>query len=1271
MAFAVGARAQTIGSSSNGLVAAFGFDESSGTVANDASGSNNNGQLFGATRISSGKYGGALVFDGASATVLVPDAPSLDLTTAMTLEAWVYPTQTPVGFRDIVYKATNLYYLEGSSPQNGGVPAVGGTFATPQLFGTAPLPQSTWSHLAATYDGSTLRLYVNGTQVASRAQSAPISTSNSALTIGGDAVNGQYWAGYIDEVRVYNRALSPGEIATDRDTPVNQPFASQPPLIALSAPLPGGGAVGGVITTAATLSSPAGVQSVEFFADGVSFALDPTPPYLVGWNSTNASNSTHTLTAVAHDYAGGSVTSAPVAVNTVNPAFTNEIVVPGITSADSIVFTPDGRMLVGDLTEKIWVVLPGANAPLATPMLSLDNSTLGNEQGLMDLALDPSFGTNGFIYVFYTNSAAGNLDRVSRFTASGNTINTSTERVLWQDDHTTAEHHGGTVAFGPDGKLYITTGDHFDATSAQDLTSYQGKVLRINADGTIPTDNPFYDGSGPNKDEIYALGLRNPYRAAFDPVTGNFYIGDVGGNDINASIEEVDVLSKGANFGWATCEGPCANAGMTNPLWWYTHAGHDACVTGGFVYRGTSYPAEYYGNYFVADYTQNVIRRLVLDANGNLQGVLNFIPPDGTYDTDIGDPVKVIQGPDGALYYVDIGFNNEHTPNAASIRRIRYTINNQPPVVQVSATPTAGLPPLTVNFSSAGTHDPEGQTVTYSWNFGDGTTSTAANPTHTYATAGPYIARLTASDGVSNTLSSDLDITVGNPPVPTLLTPANGLVFKAGDVISYSGSGTDIEDGNLPASAFSWTIIFHHETHVHPGQGPIVGSKTGTFTVPTTGHDFSGNTSYEIILTVTDSNGLQGSTSTFIYPNKVNLNFDANPSSLYLDIDGVQHNTPFVHDTVPNFQHTISAPDQPLGGTTYNFSTWSDGGASTHTIVVPPGGESLLASFAPAGAQGLVAAYGFEETSGTNVNDASSFANNGAMNAGVTRTASGKFGQALSFDGTSGVVNIPDSASLDLTAGMTLEAWVYPTAGGAIWRDVIYKSTDIYFLNSSSDQPSGAPAGGGTFSNVNAITYGLSALPLNTWSHLATTYDGVNITLFLNGAQVAQRTQTGTINTSSAVLSFGADAVYGQFFAGRLDEVRVYNRPLAQSEIQHDMNTSVDPRFNDTDGDGVLDGVDNCPFIPNASQANSDAFPAGDACQCGDVDVNGAANAADVTLLRSSLTNSAVLSAAGLARCGVTPPGGICNVLDVSVLRRALAALPPGLAQVCPAQFSQ
>jgi Protein of unknown function (DUF4038)/Concanavalin A-like lectin/glucanases superfamily/Putative collagen-binding domain of a collagenase len=209
-----------------GLVAAYGFDEGSGTVVSDVSGNGNNGTISGATWTRRSKYGRALRFNGTSALVTVPNSASLRLTGGMTLEAWVYPRSVSSARRDVIYKGNDNYYLKGTS-QNLSRPAMGGSFAGSPLYGTGALTVNTWAYLAATYDGATMRFYVNGVQVASRAQTGAIATSTNPLQIGGDNIYGQYFEGRIDEVRIYNRALSVAEVLVDMNTPVGGSLSPQ------------------------------------------------------------------------------------------------------------------------------------------------------------------------------------------------------------------------------------------------------------------------------------------------------------------------------------------------------------------------------------------------------------------------------------------------------------------------------------------------------------------------------------------------------------------------------------------------------------------------------------------------------------------------------------------------------------------------------------------------------------------------------------------------------------------------------------------------------------------------------------------------------------------------------------------------------------------------------------------------------------------------------------------------------------------------------------
>jgi len=205
--------------SAGGLVASYGLNEGTGTTVKDASANGNNGSITGATWITTGRYGAALSFSGTGAFVSIPNSQSLNMTNAITVEAWVYPTALG-GWKPLVYKETGFAYVLMGSSGSSSTPSFGGSFSSANAMGTTALPLNTWSHIAGTYDGTTLRVYVNGVLATSQAQTGTISASTGPLMIGGNN-EGEYWAGRIDEVRIYNRALSQSEIQSDLSTPVS------------------------------------------------------------------------------------------------------------------------------------------------------------------------------------------------------------------------------------------------------------------------------------------------------------------------------------------------------------------------------------------------------------------------------------------------------------------------------------------------------------------------------------------------------------------------------------------------------------------------------------------------------------------------------------------------------------------------------------------------------------------------------------------------------------------------------------------------------------------------------------------------------------------------------------------------------------------------------------------------------------------------------------------------------------------------------------------
>ncbi|TMA71699.1 MAG: PKD domain-containing protein, partial [Deltaproteobacteria bacterium] len=651
------------------------------------------------------------------------------------------------------------------------------------------------------------------------------------------------------------------------------------------------------------------------------------------------------------------------------PGFQRSTVVSGLSEPTVLEFAPDGRLFVGERGGRILTVENGSLLPL--PLVQLAADTLNGERGLVGLALDPNFATNGYLYAYYTTNEPRN--RVGRLTVVGNTADPSSEVVIWQNPDLAADfHHGGTIHFGPDGALYIATGDQMVSANAQDLSNQHGKILRVARDGTIPPDNPFVRVPGAQA-PIWAYGLRNPFRFVFDPATGALWIGDVGGN-VAESWEEVNRGVPGANYGWPNQEGRVCYvsdcSAYTFPVYAYQHNNPaystdqvQASITLGPVYRASAFPAAYQGALFFGDYANRWIRSLVFDAGG-------VVSADPLFDSppDAGTIVDLRVGPDGALYTVTIGVAFSGEADVGAVHRLAFPGGggNQPPVAVESADPRQGPAPLTVPFTSAGSTDPDSGpgALTFSWTFGDGGTSTEPNPVHTYAARGLYLARLTVSDGAAATTTDAIPITVGSPPVAIITQPPPGTLYRAGDVIPFAGTATDLEDGALGAGAFVWQVVLRHADHTHPFFGPTAGATQGSFTIPATGHGPE-NTFYEIELTAIDSDGLQGKASRAILPVVSPLALDTVPSGIPIFLDGQPQLTPRVYQSLSGFIHTVEAqPSFVLGAAPYLFDRWSDGGARVHTLVAPEGGGGATAFYTPTASVLSTASVRFRGTGG-------------------------------------------------------------------------------------------------------------------------------------------------------------------------------------------------------------------------------------------------------------------------------------------------------------------
>ena len=298
-----------------------------------------------------------------------------------------------------------------------------------------------------------------------------------------------------------------------------------------------------------------------------------------------------------------------------------------------------------------------------------------------------------------------------------------------------------------------------------------------------------------------------------------------------------------------------------------------------------------------------------------------------------------------------------------------------------------------------------------------------------------------------------------------------------------------------------------------------------------------------------------------IDPRTVDLTFETSPPGLDLSVGSYTGTAPFTRTVLRGSSQGITADaSQTLSGTTYAFTGWSDGGAAAHQITAPATATTYRATYTAqaGGPAGLVGAWGFDEASGPSAADASGRGNAGTI-AGATRTASGRFGGALTFDGVNDLVTVPDAASLDLTTGMTLEAWVNPTALGTAWRTAMLKERGSGLAYALYAHDGAGHNAGYAFTGAERGVASPAALPLNAWTHVATTYDGTTLRQYVGGVQVASTAVSGALTVSTGALRFGGNNVWGEWFAGRLDELRVYNRALTAAEVAADVTRPVGP----------------------------------------------------------------------------------------------------------------
>ena len=598
-----------------------------------------------------------------------------------------------------------------------------------------------------------------------------------------------------------------------------------------------------------------------------------------------------------------------------------------------------------------------------------------DEEGLQSAAVDPNFEENHWVYAYYSPPLNTPVDdpstpvtnegdapftgtpadfapfkgviRLSRFKLVRSKLDMSTEQKIIEVpvDRGICCHVGGNIDFDSQGNLYLSTGDDtnpffsdgyaplddspgtnpaFDSRrSAGNTNDLRGKVLRIRVKSgggySIPSGNLFRPGTAKTRPEIYAMGLRNPFRFAINRKNDDVYLGDYSPDAQTADPDRGPagqgrwmIIKRPGNYGWPFCATPdlpyvdydfatetpgedfnCNkpvndsrhNTGLrtlpqvVQPDVWYTYnesALFPELGTGGIGPMGGPaydfdaqnrsvfrWPSYYNGVPLFYEWTRDYVKEFRLNRpNGGRLDEIRDVPLAGMID----NPMDLEFGPDGALYVLNYGDGFFSENPDADLARIDFVRGNHTPVVKVAGTPTAGRAPLTVAFSSAGTSDADGDRLAYAWDFdADGTVdSTAANPTHTYATNGVYNATLRVTDRTGRSASAYVRILVGNQqPVVQLTLTTTGGTFDFGDTVTFTVKVTG--DSPVDCSKVTVAYVLGHETHGHPltSTAGCTGSIT---TFLDSGHAGAANLSAVFVAAYTDPEGLSGSAQVRLLP---------------------------------------------------------------------------------------------------------------------------------------------------------------------------------------------------------------------------------------------------------------------------------------------------------------------------------------------------------------------------------------------------------------------
>lgn len=923
-------------------VAAYSFNEGSGSSVGDSSGNGNSGTITGAAWSTTGKYGNALSFNGTSNYVTINDSPSLDLTSGMTLEAWVKPS-TLSGWRTVMMKEKSgnlvyaLYANTDSNKPSGEIYTTGNR----DVRASSALITTDWKHVAVTYDGTVLKFYIDGNEVGSTTTSGNIAVSNNALRIGGNTVWGEYFKGLIDEIRIYDRALSQPEIVTDMNVALSNAPSTTPVPTATATPTPTG---------------------------------SPTASQIGQWSS---------------------IMNWPLVA--VHAALLNT-----------------GKVLMWDGWEipayaRVW---------------------------------DPS--NNTFISV--TNQSG-----------------------LFCSGHSSLE----------DGRIVVAGGHNENGDGIRDTNIFD------------PATNSWTKAADMSQARWYpSVTTLNDNRAVA-----------ISGSSTSTDWSDIPEVYNPVTNTWTQISGV-----NTSDM------------------RDIMYPHPYVlpdGTLYVISPSTGVVRKL--DVQGKKWITMASAPfvNNATVMYRIGKFMIAGGGPDGAnsiknTAVIDLNSGSPSWRSTASMAYPRFQHNL---VILPDGTVLAIGGAKTADKGST-----DGTLQAELWDPATETWKTMASMTdprmyHSVAMLMPDGRILSAGGGRYGTTNNYLTAQYYSP--------------------SYLYKGTRPTINNVPSS-FGYNTQITIQT---PDADSI--SKVSFIPLPSVTHTMDMNQRYLELSFTKNSGSLTVTTP---------ANSSLAPAGYYMVFILNSNGVPSVAKIV-QIKSSSSSPT-PTSNPTPTLTPTS---APTNTPQpTPTNGPTPTStpSPTPGNTSGyLVASYSFNEGTGSTVSDSSGKGNNGTIT-GATWSTSGKYGKALSFNGTTNYVSVPDATPLDLTNGMTLEAWVNPSTLSG-WRTILLKEqsgnlTYALYANTDGNVPSGE-----MYVGANADIRGSAQLPLNTWSHVAVTYNGSVFKFFLNGTEIFSKNISGSMSVSNGQLRIGGNTIWGEYFKGMIDEIRIYNKDLSQSEIQSDMNTGI------------------------------------------------------------------------------------------------------------------